>query len=238
MPSEAIATKFQKRFDELNTALRSDRKEIVSLQKKLHTIFARTLRPLRDMEGHFRSKPPDMKFSDGNTEYQNFDQWLAEYIEPFTGYKKRQAYYALHMAKHLVDKVTDEDLESVGIEKAKELSRYAESKGRVPKELVEKAKTSTTKALHDHVQQAIYKGNSDHEERAAWDTLEITGPRPHTAKIRNFLQLLRRQEGHKPSDAELLSDVIAVDYEELANAEERRRAEISGLPPSTLGRSQ
>ena len=70
------------------------------------------------------------------------------------------------------------------------------------------------------------------------DTLDITGPKPHTAKIRNFLQLLRRQDGHKPSDAELLADAVALDYQELVESEERRRAEISGLPPSTLGRSQ
>lgn len=236
MASEVILAKFQTRFDELNAKLQADRTEALTHQKKLQGIFSRMLRPLRDMEKAFREKPPGLALKNGKAEYQNFDEWLADYVEPLTGFKKRQAYYALHIAKNLVDKVTDEELEQVGIEKAKELSKYAESKGTPPAELMEKAKTSTVTELHAEVKSLVFKGNPDHEDRSGWDTIEIEGPRSHTTQIRNFLQLIRRQEGHKPSDAELLALAVEVQYRELQEAEAKRREEVSGIPAPTLGR--
>jgi hypothetical protein len=239
MPPEALAapTKFQARFDELSATLKANRKEILGYKRKLDGCFARMLRPLRDMETAFRQKPPKSVLCDGDVAYGDFDAWMVAFVEPITGFKKRQAYYALHISKNLVDKITDDDLEVMGIEKAKVLSRFAETKGKVPKEMVERAKTGTLRALEVEVKAEIYRGNPDHEERSAWETLEIEGPRTFTSTIRNFLQLLRRQEGHKPSDAELLALAIGIQYEELKEAALAQRSEVSGLPGPTLGRS-
>lgn len=233
MPSDAIVAKFQKRFDELNAQLQTLRSEALEHQKKLQTVFSTMLRPLRDMEVAFRSKPPDRALTNGTVEFKTFDDWIEDYVAPLTGFKKRQAYYAIHMARNLVDKVTDSDLEEMGIEKAKELSRFAEVKGNVTKEVIEKAKTSTVAELHSHVKQHTTKGNPDHEDHSPWETFEIEGPKTHITIIRNYLQLLRRQEGHKPSDAELLALSIQVEYQELQEAEARRRQEISGLPQAS-----
>src|ERR1017187_5939903 len=114
MTTEALAvTKFQKRFDELNPILKANSAKIVRLQEELGGCFALMLRSLRDMDLAFRQKPPNIALRDGDVEYRDFDAWADDYGKPIIGFKKRQLYYALHVGKNLVDKVTDEDLEAM-----------------------------------------------------------------------------------------------------------------------------
>jgi hypothetical protein len=229
MPSEALAvSKSQRLFDKCLTVLKPRLAKAIALKEEFDQCIAGMLRALRDADVAFREKSPGMPLRDGDVEYQDFKEWLTAFFAPL--YKPRQPFYYLHVARNLLDRVSDEDIEEFGIEKCKDLSKYAEVKGKVPKELVEKAKACTVEELHVEVQKQLYKGNPDHEDRTGWATIEITGPRSYTTRLQNYLQLRRRTEGYKPSDAELLWLPIAIDYEELKKAEEDRRKKISGLP--------
>ncbi len=234
MTDHLQAANLQRRFESLSGKLRDFRTELVALQKKIDRKLAQTLRVLRDLDITFRSKPPDLAFKDKDGEYRTMEAWVDSFVAPLIGYKRRQVFYNLHVARNLVDKVTDDELERMGIEKAKQLSRFAEVKGRVTKELVERALTvESADIFKREIDQAIFKGNPDHEDRSGWATIEIEGPRSYTTRLQNYLQLRRRTEGHKPSDAELLWLAVAVDFEELKQAEEERRAKIAQLPAAT-----
>lgn len=213
------------RYDRINERARELVAELAKIETTRSKKLAQMIRVLTDMHRLFKSKPVELKLG----KFQHFEGWLEDLIKPLTGLERRSAYYFIHIGEHLLGKVTDEELEEMGIERAKLLSKVAETKGKVSKELVERAMGMGVQELKEEVQAIVFKGNPSHEDTGGWATIEIRGPRTHTSWLQHFIELARRQEGHKPSDAEVLHLFLVNDEQELRDAAERQKKEAAGV---------
>lgn len=220
--SQALAS----RYDRINDRARELISELMKIEVAGSKKRAQMIRVLTEMHSLFKSKPVELKFG----KFEHFEGWLTDLIKPLTGLEKRSAYYYIHIGKHLLGKVTDEELEEMGIERAKELSKVAETKGKVTKEFVEKAMAMTVQDLKEEVRAIVFKGNPSHEQEKGgqWATIEIRGPQTWIGVIQAFLTYQRRQEGHKRSDAEIVGMFLDAEVKELKAAEDDRRKKIAG----------
>jgi hypothetical protein len=202
------------------------------LEKLYEGQRARLLRVLKDMYDLFSEKPPDLKLG----EFGTFQEWAEALVAPLLHLKPRGLFHSLKVAKHLVNKISDEEIERLGHSRCVELAKVAESKGKVSKALVERAMDLTVAELRIEVRQLLFRGNPDHEQDQPWEHMYIEGPREHTRWLKNFLALSRRTEGMGKSDAELLRDHLALECEEMLAAAERQKEEASGYSEAASAR--
>jgi len=222
-PKPLVVYNWIRRFEALNTKALDKRTELLQIERTLSKSFASSLSVLRDIHDHLKAKPihPETE------RYPTVEEWVDDWVKPFRHLERRQAFHLLSVAKHLVGKVKEEELEEMGIENAKSLSEVARSKGNVSKEIVNKAITLGNKEFKGEVRKLLYGQNDDHAE-GQWTELLIRGPKEHIEDIQEFLRITRRQEGNKPSDAELIALVLKPATIEIIEAEEQRRKDIRG----------
>lgn len=216
-----------RKYEELNTRALEARSKLLAIEKARSKHLAVTMTAMCEMHNFFKFKP--VAYEPGG--FATFEDYVTDWLRPVVGLERRQIFYYISVGKHLRGKVTDQELETLGIEKAKVLARVAESKGKVSKELVEQAHTLTVPALREKVQEIVYHGNPSHEggNGDRWLTKEVRGPKQWIDDIEFYLRIARRQEGNKPSDAELIALVLKPVADEIVAAEEERRAQVRGV---------
>ena len=213
-----------RRYESLNTKALDKRTELIKIERDLSKCFATSLPILRDMHDHLKAKP----ICDETKDYPSVQAWIEDWAKPFLHLETSQVYYMIGVAHHLLNKVTTEEIESMGIENAKTLSGLARSKGRVGKEMVNKAISMGVMEFKEEVRKLLYGSNPDHHE-GEWVNFLVRGPQEYIDDIKEFLTITRRQEGNGPSDAELIALVLKPETIVIVEAEAERRKQISGV---------
>jgi hypothetical protein len=213
-----------RRYEALNTKALDKRTELIKAERVLSKSLASTLPILKEIHEHLKAKP----ICQETEKYPTVQEWVEDWVKPLLHVETRQAFHLIGVAKHLVGKVTTEELEEMGIENAKSLSEVARSKGKVTKEQVDKAITLGTKEFKGEVRKLLYGKASDHAE-GKWEEFVIRGPKEWISDIQKFLKITRLQAGNGPSDAELIALVVNQETNEIVAEEAARREKLRGV---------
>jgi hypothetical protein len=231
MPTDKLNTaNLQRRFESLVAKAREGVQELDELGKRRDKLLSKMCGLLGDLELLFKQKPVDYQFREGRRYWKRFDELVEDLVKPLTGFGLRQTWHLVHIRRNLYGKITNEELNSLGIERAKELSKVAEVKGTVTKGLIEQALTMTVAEVREKRRELINpRGNDMHEVRGGWATWECEGPRKFVQGIPALLGVVRKEKGHGPSDAEIVYDLLNAYVAELQGAEAERRKTIANL---------
>lgn len=186
---------------------------------------------LAKMRAAFQAKPPKERLLgfecfDDDKDWPESKGYLADCIRPI-GLARRQAWKYITVGRTLLPAIGERALREIPIEKAKLLCDVVKAKGTVSPEMLEMARTKTGTELKIEIKKQLYRGNPDHDE-GPLELLEVYGPRTWMQELRRGLGVLRKHEGHGPSDAELLCHGIRDEVKRIEEAEEHEREQIAG----------
>lgn len=213
-------------YDALNTRAVEKRGELVKIEKDQSRKLASLLPILRDMHEHLKNKPVCKE----TEEYPTIEEWIDGWVKPFLHLEKRQVFAYIGVGTYLLGKVEAEKIEAMGIEKAKVLAEVVKSKGKVSPAMVDRAISGDLAELKEEKRVLLYGHGGDEHADGKWETMEIRGPKEYLGDIRKFLKLSRRQEGNKPSDAELISLPLHNYTTGLEANQQQEEKKAAGLP--------
>ena len=215
------------RFDKIDARARAIIKEQVGLNKDTSRNMVRLAGELKKGYALFEAKQPGTKIGG----FSNFKAWMVELIEPIN-MSARSGFYHLSIGRRLLGLVSGEQLEELGIEKAKTLARVVKSKGKLPEGMLEHAKETKSDDLRKEVDVELYKGNPQHDEGPR-DSFTLVAGVKVIKNIQNQIKRLRpavAEEGAElpPSDAHVVEFALAdclsgIDEAELEEMEKLRK---------------
>lgn len=116
---------------------------------------------------------------------------------------RRRAFYLAGIGKDVSPYIPRHTLLELGFGKAKALREYAAAKGNIPDSLIKRARESTARALENHIDGLLYKGNSNHRE--ATERFSISGPGTAVKALWHMIEICREAgAGDEMSPVEIL----------------------------------
>lgn len=201
--------------------------EQVRLRRLADRSMANLVVQLKLMFSEFEKKTPGTTILG----FQTFRDWAKEVLAPLN-LSERSIFYRLSIGRHLLGRISEMELETLGLEKAKSLARLVKAKGTLPEGAVEHAKEISAKALREEVDVSLFRGNPKHDG-GPLETLVLVDAHDIIQSIRDKIKRLRpavTEDGAElpPTDAQVVDFALGDALAGVNEAEERELQRLRG----------